>query len=166
MTKWLAVVGSRVATEEMKRDIRRDVNQALKDGWSIVSGGSTGVDHEAALAVYDAGLARQRLRLYLPLTLDAYVAGFRQRVRDGKADSADTEQMVELLSALRGIDGVLRDDTPFYRLTPDAFYFRNRQIIEQADKLIAYIDKHSIGARDTAERARRIGVPVQIRDYE
>ncbi|MFZ1801765.1 MAG: hypothetical protein WAW62_01690 [Candidatus Saccharimonas aalborgensis] len=37
--KWLAVVGSRYVTPEMRRDIKRYVTQKVADGYGIVSGG-------------------------------------------------------------------------------------------------------------------------------
>lgn len=36
--KWLAVVGSRYVTPEMRRDIKRYVTQKVADGYGIVSG--------------------------------------------------------------------------------------------------------------------------------
>ncbi len=170
MNKWLAVIGSRAVTSEMQADIERDVCAALDDGWSIVTGGSTGVDHVAAQTVYNADLA-ERLRIFLPLALDNYIASFRQRVVDGKADHDDTEAMITLLLHLRELPDVIHETSEHRSLTPAAFHDRNQQIVDQADRLIAYRRDvarptgYVHGTDHTVEHAQSRGIPVRIYRY-
>jgi hypothetical protein len=54
--EWLAVVGTREVNDTIRRDIERFVGQKITEGSGIVSGGATGVDHEAARLAYEYGL--------------------------------------------------------------------------------------------------------------
>ncbi|PID31491.1 hypothetical protein CR983_00875 [Candidatus Saccharibacteria bacterium] len=166
MTKWLAVIGSRKVSDAMRADIERDVLAALADGWSIVSGGSTGADFEAARTVDGAGLAGTRLRLYLPIAADAYIAGFRARVQAGKADGNDTEAMIELLQKLRiEAPNCIHDTTKFTTLSSASFHARNDQIVVCADCLLAYRLGRSLGTDATIAKARQHAIPLNIHNY-
>lgn len=167
MTKWLAVIGSRKIDAAMERDIREAVELALEDGWSIVSGGSTGADCVAARTVYESGLATERLKLYLPLNLELYAAGFRQRVARGVADADDTEQMIALLKTLQiEAPQVIHDDSDLTELTPQAFHRRNDQILACAERVLAFRCGKSTGTDATISKARRRGLVVEARDYD
>lgn len=164
MAKWRAVIGSRVVTAIMTQDIEEDVTTALDNGWSIVSGGSTGADFVAARKVFDTG-HYDRLRIYLPVALSDYISGFRQRVASGKADEYDTERMIELLLKLSAIPGIIYDATPYEELTPSAFWYRNRRIVDLADELVAFRSGPSAGTSYTIDYAKDRGVKLKFFDY-
>ncbi len=70
--KWLAVVGTREVNNTIRRDIERVVGQKIIEDSGIVSGGATGVDHEAAQLAYEHGLEVSRFRIFLPVKLELY----------------------------------------------------------------------------------------------
>ena len=70
--KWLAVVGTREVDSKIRRDIERFVSQKITEGNGIVSGGATGVDHEAARLAYECGLEAARFQIFLPVKLELY----------------------------------------------------------------------------------------------
>ena len=71
--KWLGVVGTHEVNDTIRRDIEQCVGQKITEGGGIVTGGATGVDHEAARLAYEHGLEAARFRIFLPVELD-YIA--------------------------------------------------------------------------------------------
>ena len=121
--KWLAMIGTREATAEMRQDIDERVRQAVADGWGIVSGGSTGVDTVAMIAAMRcSGVTR----VYLPIEYTAYAKSLRERAAQGKCLPVDAEATIAALDELRSHDpAAVIDPSDMTTLTPEAFYARN-----------------------------------------
>ena len=160
--KWLAVIGTREATGEMRRDVSERVRRAVGDGCGIVTGGSTGVDTVAMMAAMQYGGV---LRVYLPIALADYEKRLRERAEQGKCLPDDAEQTIMTLKQLKTRDAsALVEPDDFTELTPEAFYTRNEQILQLADAVVAYhlkgnatASKLPAGTLLTAERARELG---------
>jgi predicted Rossmann fold nucleotide-binding protein DprA/Smf involved in DNA uptake len=163
---WLAVVGTREVTSKIRRDIARNVTGKIKDGCSIVSGGATGADHEAAKIAYELQLPAWRFRIYLPVTLDAYCDSLQARAKAGKCRPKDARETIALLRRIRRVrPGVIYDETPFSEVNTESFHARNELIVVLADELLAFRADHSAGTTFTIERAQAKGIPVSVFDY-
>lgn len=169
---WLAVIGSREANHEMRQDITRIVDRAIDEGMMIVSGGSTGVDTVATMAALEAGGA-ERLRIYLPTEIGIFVAGLQARVLQGKCLVEDADVTIAHLLNLQEQNPDAIVGSPNHdRLSPEAFYERNEQILALANRVVAFhlhgnvTASHLIaGTARTVGRARELGIRVAEHDY-
>ncbi len=168
--KWLAVIGTREATPQMRSDVAGRVLRAINDGWGIVAGGSTGVDTVAMAA---AMKYRGTVRVYLPVALDLYEPLLMARAQAGKCLEHDARLTIATLKQLKIRDpSALVEPDDFTELTPEAFYARNEQILQLADAVVAYhlkgnatASKLPAGTLLTAERACEIGKVVEVFEY-
>lgn len=164
--KWLAVVGTREVNDTIRRDIEQFVGQKITEGSGIVSGGATGVDHEAARLAYEHGLEAARFRVFLPVKLELYCQALYDRAVAGKCRQDDAVATVALLRDIaRNRSGVIRDTTEFTEVNAESFHARNCQIVALADKLVAFRVNNSLGTTFTINQAGEKGIPVKMFDY-
>lgn len=164
--KWLGVVGTREVNDTIRRDIGRVVGQKIIEGSGIVSGGATGVDHEAARLAYECGLEAARFQIFLPVKLELYCQALYDRVVVGKCRQDDAVATVALLRDIaKNRPGVLYDTTEFTEVNAESFHARNCQIVALADKLVAFRVNDSRGTTFTIDQAREKGIPVKVFDY-
>ena len=164
--KWLAVVGTREVNDMIRRDIEQFVRQKIVEGCGIVSGGATGVDHEAARLAYEYGLGVARFRIFLPVKLELYCQVLYDRAADGKCRQDDAIATVALLRDIaKHRPGVLCDATDFNEVNADSFHARNCQIVDLADELVAFRVNDSRGTTFTIDQAQEKDIPVSVFDY-
>jgi len=164
--KWLAVVGTREVNDTIRRDIGRVVGQKIIEGSGIVSGGATGVDHEAARLAYECGLEAARFQIFLPVKLELYCQALYDRVVVGKCRQDDAIATVALLRDIaKNRPGVLHDTTEFTEVNAESFHARNCQIVDLADELVAFRVNDSRGTTFTVDQAKEKGIPVSVFDY-
>ena len=175
--KWLAVVGTREVNDTIRRDIGRVVGQKIIEGSGIVSGGATGVDHEAARLAYECGLEAARLayecgleaarfQIFLPVKLELYCQALYDRVVVGKCRQDDAIATVALLRDIaKNRPGVLHDTTEFTEVNAESFHARNCQIVDLADELVAFRVNDSRGTTFTIDQAQEKDIPVSVFDY-
>lgn len=164
--KWLAVVGTREVNDTIRRDIERVVGRKIIEGSGIVSGGATGVDHEAAQLAYEHGLEVSRFRIFLPVKLELYCQALYDRAAVGKCRQDDAVATVALLRDIaKNRPGVLHDTTEFTEVNAESFHARNCQIVDLADELVAFRVNDSRGTTFTVDQAKEKGIPVSVFDY-
>lgn len=164
--KWLAVVGTREVDDTIRRDIEQFVGQKIAEGSGIVSGGATGVDHEAARLAYERGLEASRLRIFLPVKLELYCQALYDRAVVGKCRQDDAVATVALLRDIaKNRPGVLHDTTEFTEVNAESFHARNCQIVDLADELVAFRVNDSRGTTFTVDQAKEKGILVSVFDY-
>lgn len=164
--EWLAVVGTREVDDTIRRDIERVVGQKIIEGSGIVSGGATGVDHEAARLAYEYGLEAARFRVFLPVKLELYCQALYDRAAVGKCRQDDAIATITLLrDIVKHRPGVLHDTTDFNEVNADSFHARNCQIVALADELVAFRVNNSRGTTFTIDQARQKSIPVKVFDY-
>ena len=164
--KWFAVVGTREVDDTIRRDIGRVVGQKIIEGSGIVSGGATGVDHEAARLAYERGLEAARFQIFLPVKLELYCQALYDRAAVGKCRQDDAIATVALLRDIaKHRPGVLCDATDFNEVNVDSFHARNCQIVDLADELVAFRVNDSRGTTFTIDQAQEKDIPVSVFDY-
>ena len=164
--KWLAVVGTREVNDTIRRDIEQFVGQKIAEGSGIVSGGATGVDHEAARLAYECGLEAARFQIFLPVKLELYCQALYDRAVVGKCRQDDAVATVALLRDIaKNRPGVLHDTTEFTEVNAESFHARNCQIVDLADELVAFRVNNSRGTTFTIDQAQEKGIPVKVFDY-
>ena len=164
--KWLAVVGTREVNDTIRRDIEQFVGQKIAEGSGIVSGGATGVDHEAARLAYECGLEAARFQIFLPVKLELYCQALYDRAVVGKCRQDDAVATVALLRDIaKNRPGVLHDTTEFTEVNAESFHARNCQIVDLADELAAFRVNDSRGTTFTIDQAGKKDIPVKVFDY-
>lgn len=164
--EWLAVVGTREVNDTIRRDIEQFVGQKIAEGSGIVSGGATGVDHEAARLAYEYGLEAARFRVFLPVKLELYCQALYDRAVAGKCRQDDAIATVALLRDIaKHRPGVLRATTEFSKVNAESFHARNYQIVDLADELVAFRVNDSPGTTFTIDQAQEKDIPVSVFDY-
>ena len=164
--KWLGVVGTREVNDTIRRDIEQFIGQKITEGSGIVSGGATGVDHEAARLTYEHGLEAARFRIFLPVELELYCQALYSRAAAGKCRQDDAIATVALLrDVAKHRPGVLRATTEFSKVNAESFHARNCQIVALADELVAFRVNDSPGTTFTIDQARAKGIPTKVFDY-
>ena len=164
--KWLGVVGTREVNDTIRRDIEHFVGQKITEGSGIVSGGATGVDHEAARLAYECGLEAAWFQIFLPVKLELYCQALYDRVVVGKCRQDDAIATVALLRDIaKHRPGVLHDATDFNGVNADSFHARNCQIVDLADELVAFRVNDSSGTTFTIDQAQEKDIPVKVFDY-
>ena len=164
--KWLGVVGTREVNDTIRRDIEQCVGQKITEGGGIVTGGATGVDHEAARLAYEYGLGVARFRIFLPVKLELYCQALYDRAAVGKCRQDDAVATVALLRDIaRNRPGVIRDTTEFTEVNAESFHARNCQIVVLANELVAFRVNYSPGTTFTIDQAQEKGIPVKVFDY-
>lgn len=168
--KWLAVIGTREATQQMRSDVEERVRLAIRGGWGIVTGGSTGVDTIAMNTAMKYGGA---VRVYLPVPLEVYVTNLRDRAKQGKCLAEDAKQTILILHKLKQHDrSAVVEPADTVVLSPEAFYARNELVLCLAECVAAYhlegnatASKLPAGTLLTVERAHTVGLAVELNRY-
>ncbi len=64
----------------------------------------------------------------------------------------------------RGLDFL--EHLPGAEPSPQRFFLRNQRIVEDADRLVAFLTPWARGTHDSVRRARERGIPIEIRWVE
>ncbi len=173
--KWIAIAGSwHKINQEIENEIRQDIKEIMERGDGIVSGGALNVDFIALDEALRCDSEAQRIKIFLPTTLEKYSEHYRKHARIGDITVEQAEALVKQLEELKNKNPkalIENFDTNFTEETKKKMYFeRISRIIEAADELIAFVIKtkpgEGLGTADTIEKARQKGIPVKTYRYD
>ncbi len=173
--KWIAIAGSwHKINSEIEIKIRQTVAEIFEAGNGIVSGGALNVDLVALDEAMKLNPEADRIKIFLPTTLEKYSEHYRKHAKLGNIASEQAEGLINQLTNLKCVNPealVENPDTSFTEETKKAMYFdRISKIIEAADELVAFAVKtkpgEGLGTADTIEKARKKGIPVVEYKYD
>lgn len=173
--KWIAIAGSwHKINSEIENKIRQTVAEIFEAGNGIISGGALNVDFIALDEAMKLNPGADRIKIFLPTTLDKYSEHYRKHAKLSNIASAQAENLISQLEKLKQTNtGALIEnpDINFTEETKKKMYFeRISKIIEAADELIAFAIKtkpgEGLGTADTIEKARKKGIPVVEYKYD
>jgi hypothetical protein len=163
--RWVGVSGSwRYAPPELRKAVHEEVEAALAEGKSIVTGGALGTDYwatETALRI-DSG----RLKVILPTSLVTYAAHYRQRAAEGVISAQQAEDLITPLEAVARAGGLVEHPERPQVVDVTTYSLRNQDVVDAADELLAFHVNASAGTQDTVDRARRKGIPVAVFTFQ
>lgn len=173
--KWFGISGSwRKTNGEIEEKVRGAVGEIMIRGDGIVSGGALGVDSIALDEALKIDPGAQRIRIYLPATLEVYAAHYRKHAMLGSITGAQAEGLVNQLAGLKKINpkALIEDpDSDFNEETKKKIYYqRNSNIVDASDELVAFRvrtkESEGGGTADAVEKARKKGIPVRLFEYD
>lgn len=173
--KWVGISGSwRKTNSEIEEKLRQIVREIMVRGDGIVSGGALGVDYIATDEALKSNPKADRIKIFIPTTLEKYSEHCRKHAHLGNITSAQAENLIAQLTKLKQInpDALIENpDTDFTEENKKARYYeRNFRVVEASDELVAFRVKseasESMGTADAVEKARAKGIPVKLFFYD
>lgn len=165
--KWVGISGSwRKMTPELEEEVRGCVREIISKGDGITSGGALGVDWVATDEALKLDPTAQKIRIFLPTTLELYVAHYRKRTSEGVITKEQAEELIGQLLNIKKINPNAITENPNNKIVEKGTYYeRNSEIISAADELIAFHVNESLGTKDAIDKARKKGIPVKVFTY-
>ena len=173
--KWIAISGGwRKTNQKIENDVRNIVREIMSRGDGIISGGALGVD----FIVLDEALKHdpkaERIKVFLPTTLEKYSEHYRKHASLGTITSKEAEDLINQLMRLKEKNSQALIENPDADFTEETkkkmYYERNFRVVGASDELIAFRIKtetsEGMGTADTIEKAKAKGVPVKIFSYD
>ena len=166
--RWAAISGSwRRTNIEVEKDVRSKVREKMLDGLGIVSGGALGVDYFAADEALKLDPTAERIKIFLPTTLETYSEHYFKRA---KQRIITCEQYFKLISQLEvivgGNSGAIVEIPENKEVNKRTYYQRIRKEIDFADELAAFQVNNTEGTGYTIDLALKKGIPVEIFKYK
>ncbi|TSD03402.1 MAG: hypothetical protein Athens071416_83 [Parcubacteria group bacterium Athens0714_16] len=172
--KWVGISGGwRKTNQEIENKVRKVVREIIQRGDGIVSGGALGVDYIALDEAFRFDPKANKIKIFLPTTLEKYSEHYRKHARLGTITQEQAENLIKQLTQLKKINSealVENFDTNFTEETKKTMYYeRNSKIVDFSDELIAFHIKtkesKGAGTEDTIEKANKKRIPVKVFDF-
>ena len=168
--KWVAISGTwRKINKEAEDDVRKTVREIISRGDGIVAGGALNVDSVAVDEALKLDPTAKRIKIFLPATLEIFIAHYRKRAKEGVMTREQAEALINQLSKIKEINlSSLIENKDNKVINEEVYHKRNTTIINAADELIAFRVKEKVGGvgvKDTIEKARKKGIPVKVFTY-
>lgn len=173
--KWIAISGGwRQVNQVIENDVRQAVAKIMKRGDGIVSGGALNVDFIALGEALKYDLKAERIKIFIPTTLEKFSEHYRKHAQLSNITSAQAEGLISQLTRLKQINSGALIENPDIDFTEankkDKYYKRNSEIIKAADELISFRVRteksEGLGVMDAIIKAKTKGIPVEEHNYD
>ncbi|MDP3986703.1 MAG: hypothetical protein Q8P81_00585 [Nanoarchaeota archaeon] len=168
--KWFGISGSwRYEFPQLETDVAETVLNLVSEDGGIITGGALGVDSmatQSAMTFLDPKKFSERLRVYLPVSLDNYLAYLRKRAHEGATDISRVDRLEDQLRTIENISPrCIMDDWGFTKVDKESYYFRIAMITRDIDELYVFHVNGSEGVQHSMDVARNLGKPIHLRNY-
>lgn len=165
--KWIAISGSwRKKNKKLESDVRKTVREIISRGDGIVSGGALGVDYFATDEAMKLNPWADRIKIFLPATLEIYAKHYKKRADEGVITHEQAEELISQLTKLKGLNYEALIENKNNTVVDKATYYeRNSAILETADELEVFQVNDSLGTQDTFDKAVKKKIPVRKKTY-
>ena len=100
--KWIGISGSwRKTNNEIEEKLRAIVRETFEAGNGIVSGGALGVDYIATDEALKRNPNADRIKIFLPTTLEKYSEHYRKHAKLGTITNEQAEKLIAQLEKLK-----------------------------------------------------------------
>jgi len=100
--KWIGISGGwRKTNKEIEDKVRNIVRKIMMSGDGIVSGGALGVDFIALDEALKNDSKAERIKIFLPTTLEVYATHYRKHALLGTITKKQADDLIEQLSRLK-----------------------------------------------------------------
>lgn len=139
VSKWIGISGSwRVTNSEIENNVRAEVRKIISEGNGIVTGGVLNVDYQATDEVKKLN-ALDQLKIFLPVSLDLFVAHYRRRASEGVVTQKQADDVIEQLTSIKkqNSKSIIENMTETI-VDKDSYYHRNSEVVNASDELLAF----------------------------
>jgi hypothetical protein len=98
-----------------------------------------------------------------PAPIEVYIVHYRQCAREGVIWPEQTRALANQLAAVHEAGALTQLDGT--GVDKGSSYLRNTAVLDAADRLVAFQMNGSAGTRDTIDKARERGMPVELHEY-
>ncbi|MFA5076789.1 MAG: hypothetical protein WC480_05275, partial [Patescibacteria group bacterium] len=125
--KYIAISGGwRQTTPEIENLVRRAVRDIFSRADGLICGGALGVDYLALDEALKQNPAADRIKIFLPTSLEIFASHYRQRAKEGVVTSKQAEDLIKQLTGLKNINpNALVEDKGNLVVDKKAYYSRN-----------------------------------------
>ncbi|PIS16704.1 MAG: hypothetical protein COT61_02535 [Candidatus Portnoybacteria bacterium CG09_land_8_20_14_0_10_44_13] len=170
--KWVGISGGWHRTnQKIEDDVRGIGRKIMERGDGIVSGGALGIDSIALDEAMKCNPGADRIKIFLPATLDRYAKHYRKRAQEGVITTGQAEDLINQLTGLKGASPkALVENLENEVIDKENYYKRNSNVVAASDELIAFRIKtelsEGMGTHDTVKKAEENGIPVKVYNYD
>lgn len=166
--KWIAISGGwRKNNEQTESDARKEVREIISRGDGIVSGGALGVDYFATEEALKINETADKIRIFLPSTLEVYTKHYRNRANEGVITQEQAELLITQLEKLKKLNpDSIKENFENKIIDKEAYYQRIEEIIKASDELVAFHINESAGTQYTIDQAKLKGIPIKLSTYK
>jgi hypothetical protein len=115
-----------------------------------------------------------RIKIFIPTTLEKYSEHYRKHASLGSITSEQAEALIGRLTKLKRINPAALKENSDNNLNEETkkkmYYDRNMKVVETSDELVAFRvktkDSEGLGTVDTVEKAKAKGIPVHLYEYD
>lgn len=165
--KWVGISGSwKKINKQVENDLRTAIKSILFQNNGIVTGGALSVDYFATDETLKNNPSLDKLKIFLPTTLDIYAAHYRKRAKEGVITKQQAEDLIGQLNKVKSINSnALIENKTNKIVNKDTYFERNLDVVKASDELYAFQVNKSLGVEDTIEKAKEKGIPVKLFSY-
>lgn len=165
--KWIVIAGGwRKTNARVEKDVRKTVRDIIERGDGIVSGGALGVDYIVTDEAMKLNSPADRIKIFLPATLERYAAHYRKRAKEGVITFDQAEMLIDQLSRLKQTNpGAIIEHPDNTVIDKEAYFSRITKIVEAADELVAFHINNTKGTQDIIMKAKKRGIPITLFTY-
>lgn len=165
--KWVGISGSwRKINKQVENDVRTAVRTILSQNNGIVTGGALSVDYFATDETLKNNPSLDKLKIFLPTTLDIYAEHYRKRAKEGVITKQQAEHLTGQLNKVKSINSnALIENKTNKIVNKDTYFERNLDVVKASDELYAFQVNESPGVQDTIEKANEKRIPVKLFSY-
>ncbi len=172
--KWFGISGGwRKVDSAIEGAVRTKVAEIMTAGDGIVSGGALNVDFIALDEALKHDSKAERIKIFLPTSLQKYAEHYRKHAILGDITSQQAEDLISQLENLKitNPDALIeKPDTNFTEENKkEKYYERNSEVVEASDELVSFRIRtdasEGLGTADTVEKAKEKGIPVEEHEY-
>ncbi len=173
--KWVGISGGwRQVNRKIENEVRETVKEIVQSGNGIVSGGALNVDYIALDEALKQDPKAERIKIFLPTTLEKYAEHYRKHAKLDTITSEQAENLISQLSGLKQINPkalIENSNSNFTEETKKEMYYeRNSKIVEASNELVVFHIKTTAsegrGTMDTIGKAKAKGISVKIYSYD
>jgi len=167
--KWVAISGTwKLTSEKVERDVRSLVRKVLETGGGVVTGGALNVDYFATDEAMRLDPKCERVKIFLPTTLEIYAKHYRKRAKEGVITKKQAEDLITQLEKLKSVNPKALIIKQVNKIVDKTAYFeRNDAVVNASDELVIFhvIQSTGGGTSDAAEKAKKLGIPIKRYNY-
>jgi hypothetical protein len=169
--KWIAISGGwRKINDEVEEKVRAEVKAVMQRGNGIISGGALGVDYIALDQALKDNPVADRIKIFLPSTLDLYSKHYQKRAEEGIITKQQADDLINQFTFLKHLNSSALVESDNLVINTETYYLRNTAVIEAADELVAFHirseNSEGSGTMDTIKKAGQKGIPVKIFKFD